>query len=364
MAKVSVIVPIYNVEAYLPACIDSILCQTYRDFELILVDDGSPDCCGEICEEYAKQDSRIRVIHKPNGGLSDARNAGLDIACGTYICFVDSDDTIEPTLLEKLVPYMENGYNMVSFTLRRFYDDGTKLEPWKRKAGTYSLNTLEDRKRFLHGTIFSTSIGWEACSRMFVREIIEKYHIRFADNRKIFAEDMYFSLCYCAHISRAISLDVCLYNYRHRRESIMGQQIGSNTIPRILELAAEVKKHYASCDDCRDLLEVFSLLRFQILLSQFVFQIQNVSDVVAFRQEVISSLNNWPEIEDLLCQNLKNRDQLRKYYSSLQYVEVVQNAKFLLGGSAKKEAFSIWMIQRIRNQGERIDRIRALWKSR
>ena len=82
MPKVSIIVPIYRVEAYLRECIDSVLCQTFSDFELILVDDGSPDRCGEICEEYAKADSRIRVIHKPNGGLSDARNAVLDIACG------------------------------------------------------------------------------------------------------------------------------------------------------------------------------------------------------------------------------------------------------------------------------------------
>lgn len=364
MPLVSIIVPIYKVEKYLRECIDSILCQTFSDFELILVDDGSPDACGVICEEYAEQDSRICVIHKTNGGLSDARNAGLDIARGKYVYFVDSDDAVEPELLETLVPHMENGYGMATFTFRRFYDDGTKLEPLKREAEIFFLNSPEERKTFLYGILFSTSIGWEAWSRMFVREIIEAHHIRFADNRKIFAEDMYFSLCYCAHISRVISLDVCLYNYRQRQDSIMGQQTGRNNIPRILELTAEVKKHYAYCNDCRDLLEDFSLLQFQVLMSQFASQIQYASDHTAFRELVRSSLPNWREVESLLRQNLQNRSVLRKYYSPLRYLEIVQSARFLLGGSAKIEAFSIWMIQRIRNQGERIEQVRAVWKGR
>lgn len=96
MPTISIIVPVYNVEAYLCRCIDSILAQTFTDFELILVDDGSPDNCSSICDEYAKKDSRIVVVHKENGGLSDARNTGLDIAKGEYIGFVDSDDFIHP----------------------------------------------------------------------------------------------------------------------------------------------------------------------------------------------------------------------------------------------------------------------------
>lgn len=99
---ISVIVPVYKVEAYLNKCVDSILGQTYQNLEIILVDDGSPDNCGKICDEYAARDSRIKVIHKPNGGLSDARNAGLDICTGEYIGFVDSDDWIEPHMYQRL----------------------------------------------------------------------------------------------------------------------------------------------------------------------------------------------------------------------------------------------------------------------
>lgn len=92
--KISVIVPVYNVEKYLSRCIDSIISQTFSDFELILVDDGSTDSSGKICDEYGKKDGRVKVIHKRNGGLSSARNCGLENAKGNYICFVDSDDWI------------------------------------------------------------------------------------------------------------------------------------------------------------------------------------------------------------------------------------------------------------------------------
>ena len=96
MPKVSVIIPVYNVEQYLNRCIDSVLNQTYKDFEIILVDDGSTDKSGEICDVYAEKDSRITVIHKENGGLSDARNFGIDAARGDFLTFLDSDDYFHP----------------------------------------------------------------------------------------------------------------------------------------------------------------------------------------------------------------------------------------------------------------------------
>ena len=100
---VSVIVPIYKVEKYLNKCVDSIINQSYKNLEIILVDDGSPDKCGEICDKYAEKDSRVKVIHKENGGLSDARNAGIDIAKGDYLLFVDSDDWITSNICEVLI---------------------------------------------------------------------------------------------------------------------------------------------------------------------------------------------------------------------------------------------------------------------
>lgn len=114
MKTVSIIVPIYNVEDYLARCVDSIIIQTYPALEIILVDDGSPDGCGAVCDKYAAQDERIRVIHKKNGGLSDARNAGLDIASGEFVFFVDSDDWIAPDTIEVLMSHMEDSVDIVA----------------------------------------------------------------------------------------------------------------------------------------------------------------------------------------------------------------------------------------------------------
>ncbi len=105
MAKISVIVPVYKVEKYIHKCVDSILNQTFSEIEVILVDDGTPDRCGEICDMYAQQDSRVKVIHKENGGLSDARNAGMPYATGEYLIFIDSDDYIELDILGRHLFY-------------------------------------------------------------------------------------------------------------------------------------------------------------------------------------------------------------------------------------------------------------------
>ena len=98
--RISVIVPVYNVEQYLPRCVESILAQTYENLEILLVDDGAKDGSGAICDAYARQDERVKVIHKENGGLSSARNAGIDASTGEYLSFVDSDDWIEPDMYE------------------------------------------------------------------------------------------------------------------------------------------------------------------------------------------------------------------------------------------------------------------------
>ena len=116
MPKISVIVPVYNVEQYIHKCVDSILNQTFADFELILVDDGSPDNCDKFCDEYASKDNRVKVIHKKNGGVSEARNVGLDVAIGEYISFVDPDDWIDKDMYEQTLAYMaDNDLDIVCF---------------------------------------------------------------------------------------------------------------------------------------------------------------------------------------------------------------------------------------------------------
>lgn len=356
MAAVSIIVPIYKVEAYLRDCIDSILKQTFTDYEVILVDDGSPDNCGSICEEYALQDSRIRVVHKPNGGLSDARNAGLDVATGKYVYFLDADDSIRPNLLETLVPYMEQGADLVAFTFQGFYDNGAQQPPWKHETGEYDLSSAEKRLAFFHRILLQSKIGWDAWSRMFVRKKIEAYGLRFVDNRKIFAEDLFFSLCYCAHADRVVSIDDCLYNYRLRSDSIMGVENTRNNLPRIMALADSVLAYYSQFDDCTLLCREFPRLWYQMVVNQFVYQILNVEDQEAFRKVIVRDVPDWDAFAAALKQQLADKAFWKKQYSRVRYLELTSGVRFLLGGSLGGFKACGWIVRRIKNQYERLDK--------
>ena len=145
MPKVSVIVPVYNAENYLNQCVDSILGQTYQKLEVILVDDGSPDNCPAMCDAYAEKDSRVRVIHKKNGGVSSARNAGIRAATGEYISFIDSDDWLSPNTYERFISASQNGkidFLMCDFI--RHYGDGTCLPlSQSPRSGNYSRKEIK-----------------------------------------------------------------------------------------------------------------------------------------------------------------------------------------------------------------------------
>lgn len=183
--KFSVIVPIYNVEKYLNKCVNSILNQTYKDFELILVDDGSPDRCPEICDDYAKRDTRVRVIHKKNGGLVAARNTGILEAVGDYICYVDGDDWIAENLLETVWNKAIKNYDleMVIYSAVRQYDDCQEKIPKSVPEGLYNKEKLcsdvypymmyDARKPFCTGLIFP--VAW---NKIFKREFLLKHYCK------------------------------------------------------------------------------------------------------------------------------------------------------------------------------------------
>lgn len=142
---VSVIVPVYKVEPYLNSCVNSILQQSYENIEVILVDDGSPDRCGEICDEYAERDSRVHVIHQANGGLSAARNKGLKVAKGTYLYFVDSDDLLPSNSIACMYELAQNyGAQMVIGGFERFYDGGKVFFSTSENGESVSVFTKED----------------------------------------------------------------------------------------------------------------------------------------------------------------------------------------------------------------------------
>lgn len=210
--KVSVIVPIYKVEAYLRECIDSIINQTYTNLEIILVDDGSPDNCGAICDEYAAKDSRIKVIHKENGGLSDARNAGLDIAAGDFYCFVDSDDILPDHSVRTLLDFLNtHDGDMVIAGFERFSDENGNVFFSTEDEGLWThVYSREDALRDFYRD------GCQAWAVLYKRRIHE--HIRFPKGEINEDEAIVFrilDLC-----DRVVVTSRVVYSYRNREESI------------------------------------------------------------------------------------------------------------------------------------------------
>ncbi len=175
---ISVIVPVYKAEAYLKKCINSIINQTYKNLEIILVDDGSPDKCGEICDEFAKQDSRIRVIHKQNGGQSSARNAALDIMSGDYVGFVDSDDWIEPNMYEHLYNLIaENNAQISACGLQCDYSGG-KIAYFNDQYPVHKNIEIFSKIGALRELTVARKITNSPCDKLFSRYIFENIRMR------------------------------------------------------------------------------------------------------------------------------------------------------------------------------------------
>lgn len=207
---ISIIIPVYNTEKYLRRCIESVLSQSFTDFELILVDDGSKDSSPQICDEYASQDKRVRVIHKVNGGVSAARNDGLDIAKGEYVTFIDSDDWVERDYLNTLSYYKD--YDIVFFSHRLIYEDGYISEFLFESKDGDKQNIWE-----IVADLKKNKTDWNfygyTWNKMFRRNIIDKYMIRFVEGLRI-SEDEVYTLDYCTHAKSIKVLPQCLYNYR------------------------------------------------------------------------------------------------------------------------------------------------------
>ena len=211
--RISVIVPVYNVAAWLPRCVDSILAQTCENLEILLVDDGSADDSGRICDAYAEKDPRIRVIHKENGGLSSARNAGLDLASGEYIGFVDSDDWIEPEMYAEMLARMEKYDAQLVCAGRCDVDGGT---------GEKTRGLCPEREECISGEELAGRIFlWDhcdssACDKLYRRELFDG--IRSPEGKT--CEDIPVTYRLALKARRAVLCDRPFYNYFHRSGSI------------------------------------------------------------------------------------------------------------------------------------------------
>lgn len=203
MPKISVIVPVYKAEAYLHRCVDSLLAQTFTDFEVLLVDDGSPDRSGAICDEYARRDSRVRVFHKENGGVSSARQYGLDNALGDYTIHADPDDWVEPDMLEAL--YAKATAEDADMVICDFYVEQNGTQTYRRQQPSALDHETVLRELFqqLHGSCWN---------KLVKRACYDTFGVRFPQDFS-FCEDVYVNASLLVHDIRIAYLPKAFYHY-------------------------------------------------------------------------------------------------------------------------------------------------------
>lgn len=227
---ISVIVPVYNVEKWLNKCVDSILGQTHKNLEVILVDDGSPDRCGEICDEYAKKDARVKVIHKENGGLPDARNKGIDASIGEYIAFVDSDDYIASDMYEEMLAKMtEHGADMAVCGVYN-------ISPYRSNISSVCDDVKVMTNDEAMEAYYSTQlIGCSACNKLYKNVLWKEF--RFP---KGICEDIRIFYKVLASTEKLVHIGKAKYYYNVRESSIMHSSFN----PELLILNEAIDEEY------------------------------------------------------------------------------------------------------------------------
>lgn len=313
MQKLSVIVPVYKVEPYIHKCVDSILEQTYTNLEVILVDDGSPDNCGKICDEYAAKDKRVKVIHKKNGGLSDARNAGIDISTGNIIGFIDSDDYIEARMYEEMINYMEhNNLDIVCADTNQVKGNKIKFKPRYKK--NYVWNKQEALSEILNGNL--DNAAW---NKIYKREIIG--NTRFPQGRVyedvatiykfIYNADKvgYLSKPYYYYVKRKGSIVTSGFNCKSRYDCFVGY----------IERLNFAEKHKLSCvEACRKQALETALAT----LTAFYANNENIDSdrykkVNDFIKMQLDKKNHLRKKHEVLLWSFKNCKSLHKIYAKI-----------------------------------------------
>ena len=316
MQKLSVIVPVYKVEPYIHKCVDSILGQTYTNLEVILVDDGSPDNCGKICDEYAAKDKRVKVIHKKNGGLSDARNAGIDISTGDIIGFIDSDDYIEARMYQEMIDYMEhNNLDIVCADTNQVKGNKIKFKPRYKK--NYVWSKQEALSEILNGNL--DNAAW---NKIYKREIIG--NTRFQQGRVyedvatiykfIYNADKvgYLSKPYYYYVKRKGSIVTSGFNCKSRYDCFVGY----------IERLNFAEKHKLSCvEACRKQALETALAT----LTAFYANNENIDSdrykkVNDFIKMQLDKKNHLRKKHEVLLWSFKNCKSLHKIYAKMSSI--------------------------------------------
>lgn len=283
MVNLSIIVPLYGVEQYLRKCVDSLLAQDYDDYEIILVDDGSPDSCPAICDEYAKEHKNIRVVHRVNGGLSAARNSGFEVAQGEYIMFVDSDDYLQPNVLGALLKRLdEEQLDVLRYNYQNVRENGEAFVPFKTGKPYFDYSSeVVDGETFLNDRLGYACYAWAFVLR---RELLDGCIF----TPGIYFEDTDWTPRMLVKAKRVASTEMIVYNYLWRE--------GSITLPTSFEKKQKI------LDDRMKLLHGFQEQR-KLVTDDRWFKWHTASLAVT----ILTTIANYPRVErDAYLRQLKS----------------------------------------------------------
>ena len=267
--RISFILPIYKVEAYLKECVESLLVQTYRDFEILLVDDGSPDRCPQFCDELATKDNRIKALHKPNGGLSDARNYGLSHAQGDYVIFVDSDDFwIGKDSLEKLMVIVDSHpeCDFISFNCSYYYQDTKTYKKWVEYDESLAVPT--DKNTAMHSLVASGTLPMSAWLKVISSKSLSDMRLHFI--KGIIAEDVPWFIDLLDGSKKCMFVNHYIYAYRQNvvgSITASGNQKSHNDLFAIIKNELKKIESRSFSEDAKKDLLSFLAYEFCILLS-------------------------------------------------------------------------------------------------
>lgn len=237
----SIIVPVYNVSRYLRQCVDSIIQQTFTDFEIILVDDGSTDSSGEICDVYERMYPAVTVIHEKNSGPAGARNIGIGASSGKWILFVDSDDWIDPDTLKVLYSHIcQSNLELYCWNVKTSDKNGNLLEKniFTPENDIIRFRDEKDKFSYFFHMLMQYKCGWEVYQRAFRRNIIVDNRLEFYPISEVFAEDYLFTFEYLLYVNNIGLICNIFYNYRQLENSLIHHTDKSTVIPRLYQFAA------------------------------------------------------------------------------------------------------------------------------
>lgn len=297
---ISVIVPVYNSEKYLSQCIDSILAQTFTDFELLLIDDGSMDRSGEICENYAERDPRIIVIHQKNAGASAARNRGIELARGTYIMFIDSDDYVDLT-------FLEYAYISTKKSNADLYISGLVLETFQNsELVSQSIYTAKREKEYsLLEMLEDIDITYPAvciygpCCKLFKRELIQYRNLKFQEDLN-YMEDLQFNLEVLSFTNRIFFSDKVYYHYRRGNDNSLTLLFNPGQYDMIISVYGQLKALIWKMNCSERVKSCFSGIFFTGMASQIVNYFSHYEQTTSSeRKELLDKIAANPNVKNL-----------------------------------------------------------------